>query len=124
MDDKRSRRRLHVISYLKVQEKVTDETLGRVVDMSMEGLGLFGQNPLTPDSRIELKMVLPQPIDGRDEINFSARVAWSQASDHPGFYDSGVQLVDVPAADVSMLEQFIEQNMIEDRWLSLADSSY
>jgi hypothetical protein len=122
MDDKRSRRRLHVISYLKVQEKVTDETLGRVVDMSMEGLGLFGQNPLTPDTKIELKMILPHAIEGRDEINFSGRVVWSQASDHPGFYDSGVQLVDVSEPDVVLLEQFIEKNIIEDRWLSLAES--
>jgi len=119
--DKRKQTRLHVISYLKVQEQQTDKTLGRIVDMSSEGLGLYGQDPLTPESQVELKMVLPKPIKGRNEINFNGRVVWSQAGDHPGFFDSGVQLLNVSENDLSLLEEFIENNQVEDRWLSVAE---
>lgn len=118
--DRRGHKRVHVISYLKVKEKTKDKNLGRVVDITNEELGLYSLDPLKPNTDIRLKLCLPGPINGKKEISFDAKVVWSAPGEHPGFYDSGVKLIDAPEDYIELLEDFIEKNTIEDRWLAVS----
>jgi len=122
MKEIRRLKRMHVISYLKVQERNTEKDLGQVVDMTTEGMGLYSQNQLETNALIKLKLTLPSLINDTSEIAFDALVVWCAEADHPGFYDSGVKLLNVPQSDLEILERFIEESMVEDRWL-MADES-
>ena len=122
MKETRRLKRMHVISYLKVRERNTDKDLGQVMDMTTEGMGLYSQDKLETNSLIKLKLMLPSLINDTSEIAFDAQVVWCAEADHPGFYDSGVKLLNVPRSDLEILEQFIEESMVEDRWL-MADES-
>ena len=121
MDDRRRHRRVHVISYLKVQETGTEKHLGRAFDISVKGLGLYGPDPLEPDTEVQLCLSLPKPFNGKEQLEFEGRVVWSALGEHPGFFDSGVELFDTEEDDIKLLEDFIERSAIEDRWLSLAE---
>lgn len=124
MRDRRRSKRVHVISYLKVKEKTTDKTLGQVADITSEGLGLYGPDPLKPDTDITLKLYLLTPVNGKYEISFKAHVIWSKVGEHPGLFDSGVKLIDTREDDIEILEDFIEKSTVEDRWLSVAEMQY
>jgi c-di-GMP-binding flagellar brake protein YcgR len=122
MKETRHLKRIHVISYLKIQEKSTDKELGRVVDMTAEGMGLYSQDPLETNSMVKLKLMLPSLSKNTQEIAFDAQVVWCAEADHPGFYDSGIKLLNVPQEDLEILENFIEESSVEDRWLMVDDS--
>ena len=55
----------------------------------------------------------------KKDITFDARVVWCKKAIHPGFYDSGIQLLNVPPKEIEVIEQFIEEATLEDRWLSI-----
>ena len=122
MKENRKQKRMHVISYLKLQQQQSNKDLGQVVNISSEGLGLYSEEPLQSDSMVKLKLTLPTTINKNNELAFDARVAWCRQSVLPGYYDSGVQLMDVPSDNLEMLEQFIEESSIEDRWLMADDT--
>ncbi|MCP4584202.1 MAG: PilZ domain-containing protein [candidate division Zixibacteria bacterium] len=122
MEENRKQKRMHVISYLKVQEQQSSKDLGQVVNMSSEGMGLYSDEPLESDSMVKLKLTLPTDSNENYELAFDARVAWCRQSVLPGYYDSGVQLIDVPSDELGILEEFIEASAIEDRWL-MADET-
>ena len=124
MFDRRLSRRVYVISYLKVKERTTDKNPGRVKYIANEGLGLYGPDRLIPHSDIRLELYLSTPARGRQGISFNAHVVWSRKGEHPGFYDSGVKLIDARDDDVAILEDFIETNAIENRWLAVAEMQY
>ncbi len=119
MSERRANKRVHVISYTKVQETSTDKTLGEAVDLSVSGLGLYGPDPLEPNKEIKLDVILPESFKSKRELHFNGRVVWSAVGDHPGFFDSGVELLDATDDDTRLLEDFIETSSIEDRWLDL-----
>ena len=112
-------RRMHVISYLKVHERNSDESIGRVIDMTTEGMGLYSEEPIDINRICQFRMTLPMALKIKKEITFDARVVWCRQAIHPGFYDSGIQLLNVPSKDVEVIEQFIEEATLEDRWLSV-----
>jgi len=112
-------RRMHVISYLKVHERNTDDSIGRLVDITTEGIGLYSEEPIDINKIYQFRMTLPTALKKKKDITFDARVVWSKQAVHPGFYDSGIQLLDVPPKDIEVIEQFIEEATLEDRWLSV-----
>lgn len=112
-------RRMHVISYLKVHERNTDDSIGRLVDITTEGVGLYSEEPIDINRIYQFRMTLPTALKKKKEITFDARVVWCHQAVHPGFYDSGIQLLDVPPKDIEVIEQFIEEATLEDRWLSV-----
>jgi len=122
MVENRKQKRMHVISYLKVQEQKSSKNLGQVVNINTEGMGLYSEEPLESESMIKLKLTLSTAANENNELAFEARVAWCRQSVLPGYYDSGVQLMDVPPDHLEILEQFIEESSIEDRWL-MADET-
>ena len=122
MKENRQQPRMHVITYLKVQKQNSDKEFGQVVNISSEGMGLYSQVPLQSESTVRLKLSLPSVSNEINEFAFDARVAWCRESVLPGYYDSGVQLIDVPPDNLAVLEEFIEQSTIEDRWLTVDES--
>ncbi len=122
MEENRKQKRMHVISYLKVQEQQSSKDLGQVVNMTSEGMGLYSEEPLDSDSLVKLKLTLPTTGNEDNELAFDARVTWCRQSVLPGYYDSGVQLLDVQPDDLEILEEFIEESTSEDRWL-IADET-
>ncbi len=122
MADKRTLPRLHVLSYLKVCERNTDETVGRVVDMTTQGMRLLSDSPIAAATVQQFRMGVPRATGGNERITFDAWVIWCRESVNPGYYDTGIELKDVSAAHIEAIEQFMEESSFTDRWLTLADS--
>ncbi len=119
MLEKRKHKRMHVISYLKVQQRNTDQSFGKVVDLTTEGMGLYSEESIESNSICQFRVSIPTKSLEMRSIVFDARVMWCRKASHPGFYDSGIQLLNVPPKDLKLIEQFVENASLEDRWLSV-----
>ncbi|MCP4633683.1 MAG: PilZ domain-containing protein [candidate division Zixibacteria bacterium] len=122
MRDFRKNKRIHVVSYLKVTESATDETVGRVVDITTEGMRLRSEEPLKEDSALQFRLNMPQSTLGRKAVYFDASVIWCSKPPDSKYFDTGIQLLNVPRRDQLLIEELMMEASYEDRWLSITDS--
>ena len=122
MENKRQHERMHVVAYLKVRERETDQTLGRVVDITSQGMRLCSRRPLQPGSHTSFKVTFPDMDGAGVEIDFMAEVIWCNRATFPGYYDAGVQLQRLSINDEEAIECFIENARFEDRFVAVSES--
>lgn len=122
MVDQRKLKRLHVVSYLKITQQLTDETIGHVVDITTEGMRLCGDQPIMPNKTYRFKMILPDIPRDKNEICFEANVIWCEKDKVFDIYDAGIQLVKVSPPELELIEEFIHKATFEERWLSGIES--
>jgi len=119
MIEGRKLERMHVISYVKVQETESDQIIGHLRNVTVQGMQLHGCVPMEPKSKIQLRMFFPPTLDESGEITFDANVIWCSESADTTAYNTGVRLVDVSEEQTEIIEQFIERSTYENRWLAI-----
>jgi hypothetical protein len=106
------------MSYIRVCERQTDQTFGRVVDITTEGMRLCSEQPIEPDSVYQFTVTFPRPDTEKKKIRFDASVIWCKKDPLFDLYDAGVRLMNVSREDISIIEDFIHYSTFEERWLS------
>lgn len=109
MIERRRLKRRHLIYYLKVFDRNTDELFGHLVDITSEGVMLISENPIEVDATFQLKMALPAEFLGGKQLEFRARSAWCRKDVNPDFYAIGFQLLDVSKDYFAVVERLIEE---------------
>ena len=122
MVDERKIKRVQVMSYLKICYKDTDIELGRVVDITTEGMRLSGEEPIQTDRTLTFRLALPVAARENSEIIFDADVIWCRRAKNPDLYDTGIRLKNLSPEKVEIIEDFMEKSSYEDRWLSIIRS--
>ncbi len=83
MSDRRTLHRRHLIYYLKVLDRETEELLGHLVDITEEGLMIVSENCLKEGKLMKMKMLLPREIEEKEQIEFDARSMWCRKDVNP-----------------------------------------
>lgn len=122
MIDERRQRRSPVMSYLKISYRDNGHELGRVVDISTEGMRLSGVEPIQTDRTLSFKLNLPATSRAAGEVVFDAEVIWCRRAKNPGLYHTGIKIKDLPSEKVELIENFLEKSSQEDRWFSILQS--
>jgi hypothetical protein len=108
MIDKRKSSRKIVDEVLEVSDQITSARLGRVVNISAEGLMLLTQEPVVAGSIYQLKMELPT-TDGDDPqtIAFGAEAVWTTEASQPESFWTGFRIIDISSDDVLLIDELI-----------------
>ncbi len=115
MKEKRRVKRRHLIYYLRVFEKNTDQPIGHMVDISTEGMMLISEDPIKTDHVFELRMVLPVEIEGSREIIFFAKSKWCGEDENPDFYNTGFQLINLSPEHIKVIEYLVQKFCFRER---------
>ena len=110
------------MSYLKICYRETDIELGRVVDITTEGMRLCGEEPIQTDRTLTFRLAFPITSRKKSEIVFDADVIWCRKAKNYGLYDTGIKLKNLSPEKVEIIEDFMEKSSCEDRWLSVIKS--
>jgi hypothetical protein len=108
MADRRKTKRRHLIYYLRVFNRITNELIGHVVDITSDGVMMICENPLEVGTVLNLRMVLPIET-GRDSIDLEGKVMRSARDVNPDFFAVGIQLLDIKPEDVELIQGLIKQ---------------
>lgn len=122
MVEERKLRRLQVTSYLKICYRDTDIDLGRVVDITTEGMRLCGEEPIQTDRILTFSLSLPAVSGKNSDMIFDAEVIWCRRSKNQDLYDTGIRLKNLSLENIGIIENFMEKSSNEDRWLSIVNS--
>jgi hypothetical protein len=125
MTDSRQQERLHVLSYVRVEEEDGAEAASKkLVDITTAGMRLRGKVPLEPEQGCRFVLHLPRPGREAQKVCFEAHVIWSRPAEDPGFWDCGIELLDIDRSDLKAIERFIEETSYPDRFLTVSTSFY
>jgi hypothetical protein len=108
MSDKRRLKRRHLIYYLSVFDNETGQLLGQLVDITTRGIMVTSERPIPLGERHTIRMVLPDIIDGNNQIVFKAESVWCEKDINPNFYAIGFELADISKRDINIIENLIQ----------------
>lgn len=107
MNECRRLKRRHLIYYLRVFNRETDQLLGHLVDITEEGLMLISEHPIEMGITFQMRMLLPSNIGGMESWEFDAISRWCRKDINPDFFDSGFQLNDTDVKDLTVIRNLI-----------------
>ena len=114
MRENRKRRRRHTNTFLGVYDRSTEELLGRLVDMTTEGVRLLSKDTIESDAIYQFRMDLPVEIKGSTEIVFDAKSVWSKKDEISHEYSTGFQIVDLSSKEFDKIELLIYGPLFAD----------
>jgi hypothetical protein len=92
---------------LEVSDQHTNTYLGKVVNISAEGLMLLSSEPFAPASIYQLDLKLPRLIKNHSKISFGAEAVWSSPAAQPGSHWTGFRIIDASEEDVMTIDELI-----------------
>ncbi len=109
MTDKRKSPRKIADEVLEICDQITGMHIGRVVNISAEGLMLLSQEPIVTGSVYQLD--LQMPVSGSDggpkHIAFGAEAVWTTEASQPESFWTGFRIIDISSEDVLCIDDLI-----------------
>lgn len=113
MKEKRKLKRRHLIFYLRVYDKNTGQLVGRLVDITSEGIMLNSENPIPTDTVFQLQMFLPEEFD-KERLDFDAKSIWCKPDVNRDLFVTGLKLLNVANRDTEIIENLIDEYGFQD----------
>ena len=113
MDEKRNVKRWHTLQYLKVFNQQSEKPVGRLVNISTEGMMLMCEKPVKTDTAYRLRLVLSEESGNKKPITVEAISRWCEKSVNPDFFDAGFQLKNVSRENADDIEQLIQDSTFD-----------
>ena len=110
----RSVKRRHLIYYLRVMDRDTEELLGFLVDITTKGFMVMSEKPIQTGKIFHLKILRATDSEEKQFLFFDARTKWSERSVNSEFYDTGFELVNVTPDDFEEIEKIIDELGFKD----------
>ncbi len=110
MKNKRESQRIHLIYYLLVFNRDSDQLVGHVVDIAANGIKLMTKESIKEGVIIRFRMLLPTQMENKSkEINFDAQCMWTKEKLYSDFFGCGFKFQDISAEDIEVIKSLIEQ---------------
>jgi hypothetical protein len=92
---------------LIIADQITGNHIGRVVNISSEGLMLLSDEPMVAGSVYQLDLLLPNPQNNQEKISFAAEAVWCTEASQPESFWSGFHIIDIAAESVLVIDELI-----------------
>lgn len=106
--------RRHLIYYLRVFNCSNDKLIGNLVDISTRGIMLVSDTKIDINQRYQLKMILPESLEGSREVEFEAESRWCQNDANKDFFDTGFELIDPNNAFLEAVDKLIDDCLFKE----------
>ena len=109
MFDQRMRHRVIPDNTPTVFERITQKPLGRIGNISSEGILLLCEEELGIQKLLELAIELPREIHGRTSLEFNAQVMWVKPVENTGLVGCGMAFRHVTEDEMEIFEELIRE---------------
>ncbi len=105
--DKRSQTRKRMNKFLRLTDRKTGHVLGRVMDMTTEGMMIVSAEGIKYNENLSLSLILPGGFDAAEKVEFDACVVWTKKSGYSSNYASGLKITHISDADIVLINKLI-----------------
>lgn len=107
--ERRRLERKYLVIYSRVFDRKSGKVIGYLSDLTTEGVMIIGEQKLTPDSVMDLRIDLPDdPGFSSGYIDLTAKVAWCKPDIDPAFFNTGFEFSGLSEADKKTLLLMID----------------
>jgi hypothetical protein len=92
---------------LEVSDQITGTQIGRVVNISAEGLMLLSHEPVLTGSVYQLALELSAADGEAKQIMFGAEAIWTSETNQPESFWTGFRIIDIANEDVLLIDELI-----------------
>jgi c-di-GMP-binding flagellar brake protein YcgR len=104
---KRKEDRKELIYYLELSEKVSGNTIGRIVDITTGGILMISETPADVGKVYDMVLQLPEKIDDVESIPVKIRCVRIEKDPHSHYHYSGYQFRDLEPPYPHIIEELI-----------------
>jgi hypothetical protein len=112
MQENRALKRRALTYQLEVLDVESGDVLGRLVDLTAEGILLVGPRAVGASARHLVRMALPEEIFGKNHVDFAVEAVWSRPDVSPSHFLSGYRIVEAPAEDLERIVCLIARHVL------------
>ena len=111
MKEQRKQTRAQVSDYFIVFDRHTDEIIGRVMNMTDEGMMVVSEMPTKVSGSFHCRMALPEKLMDKNQVLFDAECKWCEKNQSTGMYESGYQIRQISAVDREIISLLLQKWM-------------
>ncbi|MER3546935.1 MAG: pilus assembly protein PilZ [Rhodanobacteraceae bacterium] len=101
--------RKRVLDPIEVSDALTGENLGRIGNLSRNGMMLIGRRKLNDDALYQLRFQLPDRNGKLRVLEAGVHEQWSEPAAVPGQHWAGLRIVALSDADTVTLNECLEE---------------
>ena len=121
--DRRTTERKSTTDYFLLYETETGELIGRLLDLTVDGLLFMNESELDMDRTISCTLSFPRIIGNRRFIYFDIETKWCKYNKHCDWYEIGCQMLDLKDKDRLLLDEIIiDWNSKQERRINRPES--
>jgi len=109
MEDYRHRPRKNTPHNVKVLDEETGRILGRVVDITADGMMLVSRTEIAPGTQFDLRINLPVMVHHRTDVSVTARTVWCNSDANPSYFKVGFKFINLAGEDGFLLEDVMHR---------------
>lgn len=106
--EQRRSRRKNPESLIQVVNAMTGHAMGRVGNLSVDGMMLIATTPTREDALYQFVFHLPDERGQPVPIEVGVHEQWSEPAGAPGQYWAGFRIVDIAPHDFAVLKSWVE----------------
>ncbi len=114
--NQRNVKREQTIFYLEVIDVEIDQPIGRLVDITTEGLMVVHDSPLAVNREYQVRVLIPRELNGSLQIEFTAECRWCRQSVNLDYFDAGLHIVDISPNDRLRIEMIMKYYSFPHRY--------
>jgi len=100
--------------YFLVYERNTRRLIGRILDISPDGLRVMLDEPVEKSCSIQCLIKLPLPIRNVCTIDVDLTEVWSRRNEHTGWFEAGFR-IDAPSSKTTEVISEIIRHVITEQ---------
>jgi hypothetical protein len=106
--EQRKNQRKQTVFYLEVVDAEIDQPVGRLVDITTEGVMLIHEQPLAINRLYRLRILLPKKLGGVAHVDFKAECRWCRQAVNRDFFDAGLRITEIAPEDLTRIDMIMK----------------
>lgn len=109
-DERRTAPRIHVSVPIEVTDSITGEPVGRVGNLSRNGMMLISQRTLNEGALYQLHFRLPGASGASEQIEAGVHSMWLAKAATNGYQWAGLRIISISSDAANRLDHWLERN--------------
>lgn len=109
MQKQRNRPRKNTPHNVKVMNQETGNVLGRVVDITADGLMLVVSSAIEVGRQFDFRIILPRMVEGKVDIVVKAEAVWCKQDTNPRYFKVGFRFENISGNEGFTLEDVMHR---------------
>ena len=105
----RRTKRKRADAIMQVTNAITGEIMGRVGNLSADGMMLIAAKPVREDALYQVIFHLPNERGHAQPVEIGVHEQWSEPANVPGQFWAGFRFIDIGEDDFAVLSRWIDQ---------------